>query len=39
MFAALVLMSLTGILIFVAFNLLAKALLGQWHESELREGG
>jgi NitT/TauT family transport system permease protein len=39
MFAALVLMSLTGILIFVAFNLLAKVLLGQWHESELREGG
>jgi NitT/TauT family transport system permease protein len=39
MFAALVLMSLTGILIFVAFNLLARALLGQWHESELREGG
>jgi NitT/TauT family transport system permease protein len=39
MFAALVLMSLTGILIFVAFNLLARALLGQWHESELHEGG
>jgi NitT/TauT family transport system permease protein len=39
MFAALVLMSLTGILIFAAFNLLARFLLGQWHESELREGG
>ena len=39
MFAALVLMSLTGILIFAAFNLLARVLLGQWHESELREGG
>lgn len=36
MFAALVLVSVCGILIFFAFNLLAKTLLGKWHESEMR---
>jgi NitT/TauT family transport system permease protein len=35
MFAALVLISLTGILIFLGFNALSKALLGRWHDSEL----
>ena len=34
MFAALVLISLTGILIFVFFTLVSQALLGRWHESE-----
>lgn len=37
LFAALVLVSLTGIVIFVGFNLLTRALLGHWHESELGE--
>ncbi len=36
MFAALLLVSLTGIAIFVLFNLLARWLLGRWHESEHR---
>ncbi len=36
MFAALLLVSLLGIVIFVVFAALAKALLGQWHESEMR---
>ncbi len=35
MFAALLLISLTGIAIFIAFNALSRALLGHWHESEL----
>ncbi len=35
MFAALVMISLTGILIFFGFNLLSKLLLGRWHDSEL----
>ncbi len=35
MFAALVLISLTGILIFLIFNLLARRVLGRWHESEI----
>jgi NitT/TauT family transport system permease protein len=35
MFAALVLISLTGIVIFLGFNLLTKLLLGRWHDSEL----
>ena len=37
LFAALVLVSLTGIVIFVGFNMLARALLGRWHESEMKE--
>jgi NitT/TauT family transport system permease protein len=36
MFAALLLVSLTGIAIFLLFNLLAQRLLGRWHESESR---
>jgi NitT/TauT family transport system permease protein len=36
MFAALVLISLCGILIFLAFNALSRWLLGRWHESELK---
>jgi NitT/TauT family transport system permease protein len=36
MFAALLLVSLLGIVIFVVFAALAKLLLGHWHESELR---
>ncbi len=34
MFAALVLISLCGILIYLAFNALSSLLLGHWHESE-----
>ena len=34
MFAALLLLVLTGVLIFWGFNLLAHALLGRWHASE-----
>ena len=36
MFAALVLVSLTGIMIFVVFNLVSKLVLGSWHESEIK---
>ena len=36
MFAALVLISVCGILIFLAFNALSRWLLGRWHESELK---
>jgi NitT/TauT family transport system permease protein len=36
MFAALVLVSLTGVMIFLLFNLLAKLVLGKWHESEVK---
>ena len=36
MFAALFLVSLLGIVIFVAFSALAKLMLGHWHESEMR---
>jgi NitT/TauT family transport system permease protein len=36
MFAALVLVSLTGIAIFLIFNLLSKLVLGKWHESEIK---
>lgn len=32
MFAALVLVSLTGVAIFLAFNLVAKLVLGKWHD-------
>ena len=34
MFAALVLISLTGIVIFVFFTLVSQVLLGRWHDSE-----
>jgi NitT/TauT family transport system permease protein len=36
MFAALLLISLTGILIFLAFTLLQHLLLRRWHESAVR---
>jgi NitT/TauT family transport system permease protein len=36
MFAALLLVSLLGIIIFVVFAALSKLALGHWHESELR---
>jgi NitT/TauT family transport system permease protein len=36
MFAALVLVSLTGIAIFGVFNVVARLVLGKWHESEAR---
>ena len=38
MFAALVLVSLVGIAIFVVFDLLARRLLGRWHDTELPRG-
>jgi NitT/TauT family transport system permease protein len=34
MFAALVLLMMTGILIFWAFNVLSRVLIGRWHASE-----
>lgn len=37
MFAALVLVSLTGIAIFLVFNVVAKLVLGHWHESEVKQ--
>ena len=36
MFAALLLVSLLGIIIFVTFAALSKMILGHWHESEMR---
>jgi NitT/TauT family transport system permease protein len=36
MFAALILISLTGILIFLAFSLLSHLILRKWHESAIR---
>jgi NitT/TauT family transport system permease protein len=36
MFAALVLIALTGILIFLAMNFISRLTLGSWHESELK---
>jgi NitT/TauT family transport system permease protein len=36
MFAALVLVSLTGVMIFVLFNWVSKLVLGKWHESEVK---
>ncbi|MBM3524038.1 MAG: ABC transporter permease, partial [Alphaproteobacteria bacterium] len=36
MFAALVLVSLCGIVIFFLFSWLSKLALGHWHESELK---
>ncbi|MES2974338.1 MAG: ABC transporter permease [Pseudomonadota bacterium] len=37
MFAALVLVSLTGIAIYLVFNLVSKLVLGHWHESEVKQ--
>jgi NitT/TauT family transport system permease protein len=37
MFAALVLVSLTGIVIFAVFNIVARLVLGKWHESEIKQ--
>lgn len=34
MFAALVLISLTGVLLFVAMSALSRLMIGRWHESE-----
>lgn len=39
MFAALVLISATGILIFLALTLLSRLLLGRWHDSARDRGG
>lgn len=39
MFAALLLVSLLGIVIFIVFAALAKLMLGQWHESEMQREG
>jgi len=39
MFAALLLVSLTGIAIFLLFNWLGHALLGRWHDSETPRSG
>jgi NitT/TauT family transport system permease protein len=39
MFAALVLISVTGILIFLALTLLSRLLLGRWHDSARERGG
>jgi NitT/TauT family transport system permease protein len=36
MFAALVLVSLTGIMIYLVFNLVSRLVLGKWHESEIK---
>jgi NitT/TauT family transport system permease protein len=36
MFAALVLVSLTGVMIFLLFNMVSKLVLGKWHESEVK---
>ena len=36
MFAALLLVSLLGIVIFITFAALSKMILGHWHESEMR---
>ena len=38
MFAALVLVSLTGIMIYLVFTLVARLVLGKWHESEIKSG-
>jgi NitT/TauT family transport system permease protein len=36
MVAALILISLTGILIFLAYSLLSHLILRKWHESAIR---
>lgn len=38
MYAALLLIALTGVAIFLLFNMLSRLLLGRWHASELRPG-
>ena len=38
MFAALVLVSLTGIVIYLVFMGVSKLVLGKWHESEIKNG-
>ena len=38
MYAALLLIALTGVAIFVLFNLLSRLLLSRWHAGELRSG-
>jgi NitT/TauT family transport system permease protein len=38
MYAALLLIALTGVAIFLLFNLLSHLLLGRWHAAELRSG-
>lgn len=38
MYAALLLIALTGVAIFLLFNLLSHLLLGRWHAGELRSG-
>ena len=38
MYAALLLIALTGVAIFLLFNLLSRLLLGRWHAGELRAG-
>jgi NitT/TauT family transport system permease protein len=35
MFAALALISLTGIAIYLTFSLMSRLLLARWHESEI----
>lgn len=37
MFAALLLVSLTGIAIYLVFNLVSHLVLGKWHESEIKQ--
>jgi NitT/TauT family transport system permease protein len=36
MFAAVILISITGIIIFMAFSLLSHLILRRWHESAVR---
>jgi len=36
MFAALLLVSLLGIVIFITFAALSRLAIGHWHESEMR---
>jgi NitT/TauT family transport system permease protein len=36
MFAALVLVSLTGIMIYLVFMGVSRLVLGKWHESEIK---
>jgi NitT/TauT family transport system permease protein len=38
MFAALLLVSLTGVAIHLVFNALSRKVLGHWHESEVKSG-
>jgi NitT/TauT family transport system permease protein len=38
LYAALLLIALTGVAIFLLFNLLSRLLLGRWHAGELRPG-